>query len=293
MFNIFLYLLTISIWGSTFILAKIQLQEVSALQSVCYRFAIAALLLQGVIGAMGWRKRYSLRLHGQFFLLGSLLFCWNFVLFYNATDMGLTTGLIAVIYSFIITVNIANNAAFFKERPERRTLIGAFFGLLGITLVFAEDISAIQGRGLLPAILLCIFATYLSSLGNMMSKLLQRQGVSVTASNGWGMTYGALTLVVVVAVFDLPDRLPLTAPFLSSLFFLAIVGSIVVFWSYLTLLGRIGADKAAYAMIVFPIWALMISWLFEGFIWTPVKVIGVVVILVGNASIIGLQRRSS
>jgi len=79
---------------------------------------------------------------------------------------------------------------------------------------------------------------------------------------------------------------PVTWPFLSSLFFLAIIGSIVAFWSYLTLLGRVGADKAAYAMIVFPIWSLMLSWMFEGFVWTPVKVAGVAIILIGNMFIL-------
>jgi len=55
----------------------------------------------------------------------------------------------------------------------------------------------------------------------------------------------------------------------------------------LTLLGRVGANKAAYAMIVFPIWALMLSWFFEDFTWTPIKITGVVIILTGNLFIIG------
>ena len=92
-------------------------------------------------------------------------------------------------------------------------------------------------------------------------------------------------------MFDAPIRVPLTAPFLSSLMFLAVAGSIVAFWSYLTLLGRVGADKAAYAMIVFPIWALTISWMFEGFQWTPLKLVGVGVILVGNVFVVGRMPR--
>lgn len=290
MYNFALYLLTIAIWGSTWILAKFQVEEIGALQSVFFRYLIAAILLQGLISAMRTRNRHSLRTHGLFFLLGSFLFCWNYVLFYMATAQGLTTGLIAVIFSLIITMNIANNALLFGEKPEPKTLIGSSVGLTGIMLVFAEDIAALQGQGLLPAIITCIVATYFASLGNMTSKVLQRQGVSVTGSNGWGMTYGALTLLIVVLLSDDPIRAPITFPFLSSLFFLAVFGSIVAFWSYLTLLGRVGADKAAYAMIVFPIWALMISWMFEGFIWTPIKVCGVAVILVGNLFVVGRKR---
>lgn len=293
MYNLVLYLLTIAIWGSTWILAKFQVDSTSALQSVFYRYVIAALLLQGLITILRSRNRHSWRTHGLFFLLGSFLFCWNYVLFYTATDMGLTTGLIAVIFSLIITMNMVNNALLFRELPERSTLIGAVIGLIGISMVFAEDIATINGQGLYVAILLCIIATYLASMGNMMSKILQRQGVSVTGSNGWGMTYGALILLVVVLIFDRPLVLPVTLPFLSSLIFLSIIGSIVAFWSYLTLLGRVGADKAAYAMIVFPIWALMLSWLFEGFLWTPVKLFGVGVILVGNLFIIRRRQKTA
>ncbi|MBV1894973.1 MAG: DMT family transporter [Rhodobacteraceae bacterium] len=287
MYNFSLYLLTIAIWGSTWIMARYQIDSTTALQSVFFRYAIAAMILQGLISATRARNRHSAYIHWQFFLMGSFLFCWNYVLFYTATAWGLTTGLIALIFSLIITMNMANNAIFFGERPERSTLIGAAIGLLGLTLVFAEDLADLQGQGKFPAILLCIAATYLASLGNMMSKTLQRQGISVTGANGWGMTYGALTLLVIVLLFDQPVRFPTSLTFLSSLAFLVIFGSVIAFWSYLTLLGRVGADKAAYAMVVFPIWSLIISWMFEGFEWTPVKIIGVGIILVGNLFIIG------
>ena len=80
------------------------------------------------------------------------------------------------------------------------------------------------------------------------------------------MTYGALTLFFVVLLFDGPVHIPMTFPFLSSLFCLVVFGSIITFRSYLTLLGRVGADKAAYAMIFFTIWALIVSYMFKGFI---------------------------
>ncbi len=268
-------------------MARYQVDSTTALQSVFFRYAIAAMLLQGLISAMRARNRHSIYIHWQFFLMGSFLFCWNYVLFYTATAWGLTTGLIALIFSLIITMNMVNSALFFRERPESKTLIGAVIGLVGITVVFAQDLTDLQGQGKLSAILLCVAATYLASLGNMMSKTLQRQGVSVTGSNGWGMTYGALTLLVVVLMFDQPVRFPTSLTFLSSLAFLTVFGSVIGFWSYLTLLGRVGADKAAYAMIVFPIWSLTISWMFEGFEWTLVKVTGVGIILVGNLFIIG------
>ena len=287
MFNLGLYLTTIMIWGSTWIITKHQVSELSALHSVLFRYLLAAILLQGILFFFESKERYSVKIHILFFLLGSTLFCWNYVLFYLAASTGLTTGLIAVIFSTIITMNIANNAMIFGDFPQTSTVIGAIIGLVGITLVFYEDITFFKEKGLLSAIGLCLFATYLASLGNMFSKILQTQKITVVSANKWGMTYGAISLLVVTILFDRNVQLPTSLSFLSGLLFLAIFGSIIGFWSYLTLLGRVGANKAAYAMIVFPIWALMLSWLFEDFTWTPIKITGVVIILTGNLFIIG------
>ena len=287
MFNLGLYITTILIWGTTWIITKHQVSELSALHSVLFRYLLAAILLQGILFFFKSKERYSVKKHILFFLLGSTLFCWNYVLFYLAASTGLTTGLIAVIFSTIITMNIANNAMIFGDFPQTSTVIGAIIGLVGITLVFYEDITFFKEKGLLSAIGLCLFATYLASLGNMFSKILQTQKITVVSANKWGMTYGAISLLVVTILFDRNVQLPTSLSFLSGLLFLAIFGSIIGFWSYLTLLGRVGANKAAYAMIVFPIWALMLSWFFEGFTWTPIKSTGVVIILTGNLFIIG------
>ena len=64
-------------------------------------------------------------------------------------------------------------------------------------------------------------------------------------------------------------------------------GTIVAFGAYLSLIGRIGADKAAYAMVVFPLVALIISTLFEGFVWTPTALLGMGLVVVGNIVVVG------
>ena len=59
-------------------------------------------------------------------------------------------------------------------------------------------------------------------------------------------------------------------------------GSIIAFGAYLTLLGRIGAPKAGYTMIMFPVVALVLSTLFEGLIIDGTIVIGTLFVLAGN-----------
>lgn len=72
----------------------------------------------------------------------------------------------------------------------------------------------------------------------------------------------------------------------SALLYLTLFGSIAAFGSYLKLLGRIGAHKAGYAMVMFPVVALVISVLFEGLELSKSIVAGVTLVLAGNVFIL-------
>gem|GEM_PF-5105666 len=61
-------------------------------------------------------------------------------------------------------------------------------------------------------------------------------------------------------------KITLFFSYIGSMIYLAVFGYIIAFTSYLTLLGKIGADRAAYVMLVFPIIALILSTLFEDYL---------------------------
>ena len=73
-----------------------------------------------------------------------------------------------------------------------------------------------------------------------------------------------------------------TPEYIGSLIYLAVFGSIIAFGGYLTLIGKIGPDRAAYVLVTFPIIAIGLSVLFEGFIISLLAIVGMVLILGGN-----------
>lgn len=77
-----------------------------------------------------------------------------------------------------------------------------------------------------------------------------------------------------------------SVPYIISLVYLAIFGSVIAFGSYLSLLGKIGADKAGYVSVIIPIFALVLSTIFEDYQWSAVALIGVVFITIGNIMIL-------
>jgi drug/metabolite transporter (DMT)-like permease len=188
----------------------------------------------------------------------------------------------------MLWMNVANAAAFLGTPVRARTVLGGAVGFIGLCLLFRPELAAFDlSSERTGALLVSIIASYSASLGNILSARNQKAGMSVVASNGLAMTYGgAMTLAFALArghalVFD-PS-----APYVISLAFLVLFGSIVAFGSYLKLLGRIGPDRAAYAMIVFPLVALGVSTLFEGYVWTPLAGLGAALILAGNLVVLG------
>ena len=111
MYNAFLYIITVLIWGSTWLAIKFQLGVVSPEISIAYRFGLAASILIVFSLIRRLPLRFDLRTHGFFALQGLLLFSLNYILVYFAEGY-LTSGLVAIIFSVIIITNVIFGAIF-------------------------------------------------------------------------------------------------------------------------------------------------------------------------------------
>jgi len=283
------YLLAVLIWGSTWFAIRFQLGVVDESVSLVYRFGLAAVLLVTWCLCRGITLRFSFRQHVAMAAQGACLFSINYLLFYWCTGV-ITSGLVAVIFSTVILMNIFNNAVFLKRPIQPLVLLAALIGLVGIVMVFWDEISSVQGArqdDVLGGLVIGLVATYFASLGNILSARNQREGLPVIQTNAIGMAYGALLMTLYSLANGIPFKMDWSVPYLVSLLYLSVFGSIIAFGAYLTLVGRIGADRAAYATVLFPIVALAISSVFEGFQWTALSLSGVALVLVGNVLVVG------
>lgn len=277
-----LYFATVMIWGSTWIAIKLQLGVVTPEASVAYRFAIAAVLLIFWALVRGKDMRYAARDHVWMAALGFFLFSSNYYVFYVASGL-LTSGLVAVAFSTIVPMNIIFAALFFRIPATRRVVAGAMLGLGGLLLVFRPEIETfdLNDDGAY-GLALCLFATMLASLGNMVATRNQRRGLPVLQSNAYGMMYGAIFTFGFAALGGGGFAFDPSIKYVGSLLYLAVFGSVIAFGCYLTLLGRIGAGRASYAAVLFPVVALSISVVAEDYTFSPDALIGAVLVLLGN-----------
>ena len=281
-----LYMTTVLIWGSTWFAIKFQLGTVSPDVSVAYRFFMAAMVLVVWAVIRGKDMRYPMREHLWIALQGLLLFSANYYVFYVASAY-LTTGLVAVVFSTIVPLNIIFGRIFFKTPATFRVVGGAVLGLGGLMLVFRPEIEnfnfADEGAF---GLALCLFATTLASLGNMASARNQRRGLPVMQTNTYGMLYGSIFTFIFAYFSGSEFTFDPSIEYVSSLLYLTLFGSIVAFGAYLTLLGRIGAGRAAYASVLFPVVALTLSVFFEGYVFAPEAIIGAILVLGGNVLVL-------
>jgi len=279
--NALLFAATVLIWGTTWIAITVELGSVPVLVSVFYRFALAAALLLGGLAVTGRLTVPALR-HQPFIVAQALcLFCCNFLCFYAATGF-IPSGLVSVVFSLATLFNAVNGKILFGTPITGRTVVAALLGFTGLALLFARELSAGLDAGTLKGLGLATLGTLLFSLGNMASRRNSAAGVPPLQANAWGMGYGALVLLGLVAGTGTPPVAPPGTAYLLALLYLAAIGSVVGFTAYLSLVARIGAAQAAYATVLFPVVALALSTLFEGYRWHWTGLLGLVIALCGN-----------
>jgi len=282
MTNFLLYATTVLVWGTSWLAVTFQLGDVPPGLSVAYRFFLASFFLYVYCRFSGRRIRFKLRDHPPIALQGALLFCTNFFLIYQGTQF-LTSGLVSVIFSTLVFWNILGTAIVFRAPISPRVIIGAAFGITGITAVFwpelkAFDITSEATIGLL----LALGGTVSASSGMLVSAKFQKRGLPLIETTTLAMFYGACFMVALALLSGHSFVFEFTVAYAGSLLFLTVFSSVIGFVAYLTLLGRIGADRAGYATVLFPIIALTLSTLYEGFEWTALSLSGVALVLIGN-----------
>ncbi|MGB5333091.1 MAG: EamA family transporter [Woeseiaceae bacterium] len=282
MSNTALYIITVLIWGSTWLAIEFQLGVVEPEVSIVYRYAIASAVLFIYCKIKRLKLLFDLKSHMWFALLGTFLFCLNYVFAYRA-QVHITSALTAIAFSTMLWINIVLSRLIFGTRAGRRVLFGAFLGILGIVTLFAPQVGEVSlTDDVLIGSVLALLGALAASIGNMLSQGAQRRTLPVVQANAWGMLYGA-TLTALIALSQGQDfTFDATFTYIASLAYLALFGSVVAFGAYLTLLGRIGAHKAGYATVMFPVIALVLSILFEGLGLDMSIVLGTALVLSGN-----------
>ncbi len=280
MTNLLLFSSTVLIWGTTWIAIALQIGPVPVLVSVFYRFALAALVLVGVLALTGRLKVPTLK-QQPFILVQALsLFCCNFLCFYHAASY-VPSGLISVVFSLATVYNAVNARIFFGDPIKPRTL-SQRLGATGLALLFGPEIFIAVNPDSWKGIGLSALGTLFFSFGNMASRRNSAEGIAPVTANAWGMSYGSRA--------SRPDRhhrhphRAAAGPDLSRRPRLSLGHRLRGRLHHLSDAGlahRLAEGRLCHGAL--PVVALTLSSLYEDYHFTPLAMVGLALTLAGNA----------
>lgn len=285
------FLLTGTIWGSTWFVITGQIDGVPAAWSVFYRFMLAcpAMFLLALI--MGNRLRLTRGEHYLALAVGLAQFSGNFLFVYHA-ESHITSGIVAVMFALLMVPNAFLARAVIGERVQGGFIAGSMVAIVGVSLLLLHEWRlAPLGGDVSLGILLAVGGILSASIANVVQANPTGRGVPMVSLLAWAMLYGlSFDLVFALATAG-PPPVPADWQFWAGTAYLAIIGSVVTFPLHYNLVRQIGAGRTAYNGIVTVCVAMLLSTLFEGYRWTTLTVAGMALALLGMALALRSKQR--
>lgn len=287
--NVSIFAGCVLIWGTTWLAITYQLGPVAPEVSVSHRFLLAALVVAAWCRLRRLPMRFIPAEHAALALMGVAMYGLSYICVYHA-ESHLASGLVAIGYSASPLLSTLGTRLFLRQPVTGRQLLGSAFGILGITLVYSPEFANLRGtRDITLGAAFTLLAVLISTGGGLLAQRNHQHNLHGWPSMAWSMGYGGFASLAVALALGRPYTIDLGAPYLLSLLYLSLLGTVVTFAGWLTLVGRIGVARASYVGVMAPVVALLVSTLFEGFTWHLLTAAGIAVSIAGNVLV--LDRR--
>jgi drug/metabolite transporter (DMT)-like permease len=277
-----LYATCILIWGTTWYAITAQIDVLAPEVGVALRFGLAAVVLLVLCRLRGVPLRFPARVHALILVQGITGFYASYVCVYEA-ERFVASGVVAVGYAASPLFGLMLARAFLGTRMSGRVALGGLAGIAGVVLIFWHEFTRLTASTqVLWGAELTMVSVLLASLATIAASGYHRHGIKGWGPLAWAMAYGAAAAAVHALVHGAPWGWSWRPGFLVSLVYLALFGSIVAFGAYYALVHRVGPAKAGYIGVLTPVVALLVSSLFENFVWTGLTVAGIALAILGN-----------
>lgn len=280
------------IWGSTWLVIRDQLGTVPPSWSVAYRFIVAAIGMFILALATRQPLKIDRSMVGWTMLLGLLQFSMNFNFVY-AAENHITSGLVAVMFALLIVPN-ALLAKFWLGRPIGGAFIlGSSIAVAGVGLLMLQEYRAapVGGTEVLLGLSLALCSVGTASVSNVLQvtpKIARYPTITVLA---WSMFWGSLANSIFALIMYGAPVIDTRLGYIGGVLYLSIIGSVVTFPLYFRLIRDIGPGKAAYTGVVIPVVAMILSTIFEGYVWSTLALMGGALVMAGL--VVAMQARKN
>lgn len=246
------------IWGSTWVVIQKGLADLPPLTAASARFSLAAAVMTVVAPVIHRRERGAVPKAYIWAPAGILNFAVSYAIVYQ-TETVLPSGLVSVLWAvFPLLMALSGHFFLAREQLTRVQAFGFVLGFVGVTFLFATDLSDLGPTAVYAALFL-LLSPLATTVGNTLVKryatgdsaaLLTRNGLLVTAP----------LLVTAAVVFESGREVRWTRAAIGSVLYLGIVGTCVTFGLYFWLLRHVRASRLSVIAYITPCVALMFGW---------------------------------
>ena len=252
------WLILCGIWGSTWLFIKIGLRDLPPFTFAGLRFVLASAILGSLI--LIRRARWP-RTRSDWYLIavsGLLQFTLNYGLVFWG-EQYISSGLAAVLQSTFPLFGLVFAHLYLpNERMTALKVVGVLLGILGVGVIFSDQLTIAGSMALLGSIALVLsvlFGSYSNVLVKAYGGKIDPQILAATQ-----MVCGFVPLLAAGFVTEgNPLRFRWTVPALLSLMYLVIVGSVIAFWLYYWLVRNMDVTKTMLIALVTPVVAVILG----------------------------------
>ncbi|HEV8369817.1 MAG TPA: EamA family transporter [Pyrinomonadaceae bacterium] len=252
------WLILCCIWGSTWLFIKVGLEDLPPLTFAGIRFVISFLILFAIIRLRGLRLPNSRDDWMLLALTGVLSFSLNYGLVFWG-EQHISSGLAALLQATLPAFGLV--IAHFYLPAERITgakVVGIILGVCGVGIVFSNQLAIAGGKALAGCVAL-VLSSFFAAYSNVLVKSRGKNLEPAILAAGQ-MFFGMIPLLFVgIPLEGTPLKFRWTLMAMVSVFYLAVVGSVVAFLLYYWLVHNMDVTKSMLIALVTPVVAVILG----------------------------------
>ncbi|EAQ28413.1 drug/metabolite transporter [Erythrobacter sp. NAP1] len=279
------FVLTGTIWGSTWLVITGQIDGVPAAWSVFYRFLLATPALFLVAFFMKRRLKLTGPEHRLALLVGIFQFSGNFLFVYHA-ELYVTSGIVALMFGLMMVPNALLARAFLGEKVQGGFMLGSAIAIVGVSFLLIHEWTSNPNAGVIGGnvglgIILALLGILAASVANVIQANPTGRAVPMVSLLAWAMLYGTIFDLGFALLTAGPPPLPTNPNYWAGIVYLALIGSVITFPLHYNLVREIGAGRTAYNAILTISVAMLLSTVFEDYRWTSLTITGMGLAVIG------------
>ena len=252
------WLLVCVVWSTVWLFIKLGVSDVPPFAFAATRLLMALAVLLPI--AFLRRARHPLTRDDRRLIVttGTMLFTGNYALVYWGAQH-ISSGLMAVLQA--ITPACALVVSQWLLPDERITTakgVGLALGLLGVGVIFADELQLSGGRSA-AACLAVTTAAFIVGWAYVLVRAHGRRLPSTTLMSGQIASGAGPLLLLSIATEGNPLATPWTASAIAAVVYLALAGSVLAFWLNYWLMARIGPTRMLLTSILEPLLAVLLG----------------------------------